>query len=314
MAVGRDVAVFTEEFDVTADTVIVELNRRGVRVFRCNPGDFPGSLSLSARSGSSWTGHLRSATRTLDLLDVGCAWWRRPTRTEIDPTVPEHEWVEREANTGLRGVLATLPWLNSPDAIRSAEHKPLQLVIAARVGLSIPASLITSDPDEARAFAKAHEQVIYKPFTSGLLSDGQVLYASRVDPDKIDDGVRLTAHLFQERIEKAYELRITAVDGQFFTARIDAHSERGRCDWRSDYKNLTYSVAELPNTVTVKLRGLLHAMHLRFAAIDMIVTPEGEHVFIEANPNGQFAWLEDETQLPIAAAIADALEGKSRVH
>jgi D-alanine-D-alanine ligase-like ATP-grasp enzyme len=48
---------------------------------------------------------------------------------------------------------------------------------------------------------------------------------------------------------------------------------------------------------------------LRFAALDFIVTPDGEYVFLEANPNGQWAWIEHETGLPIAAAIADALEG-----
>jgi hypothetical protein len=37
------------------------------------------------------------------------------------------------------------------------------------------------------------------------------------------------------------------------------------------------------------------------------VTPEGEWVFLEVNPNGQWAWLQDETGLPIASAIADAL-------
>lgn len=56
----------------------------------------------------------------------------------------------------------------------------------------------------------------------------------------------------------------------------------------------------------------MQLMCLRFAAIDMIVTPEGDHVFLEANPNGQWAWIEDETGLPIAAAMADALEGRSR--
>ena len=52
---GNTVAVFTGEFDVTADAVIVELERRGVPVFRCDPGAFPSALVLGARFGGSWS-------------------------------------------------------------------------------------------------------------------------------------------------------------------------------------------------------------------------------------------------------------------
>jgi glutathione synthase/RimK-type ligase-like ATP-grasp enzyme len=163
-----------------------------------------------------------------------------------------------------------------------------------------------------RHFAKVNGALIYKPLAGGLLSDGTVIYASRVDVDSIDDSVRATTHMFQPSIPKAYELRVTVVDGRMFAARIDANSDAGRQDWRADYKNLKYRAAAIPDEVADKIRRFMQLMRLRFAAIDMIVTPEGDHVFLEANPNGQWAWIEDETGLPIAAALADALEGRSR--
>lgn len=46
---------------------------------------------------------------------------------------------------------------------------------------------------------------------------------------------------------------------------------------------------------------------LRFGALDFLVTPSGEWYFLEVNPNGQWAWIEQETGLPISSAIADAL-------
>jgi hypothetical protein len=42
------VLILTQPFDVTADYVVDELNRRGVPVFRCDPGDFPRGLTLVA--------------------------------------------------------------------------------------------------------------------------------------------------------------------------------------------------------------------------------------------------------------------------
>jgi hypothetical protein len=51
----------------------------------------------------------------------------------------------------------------------------------------------------------------------------------------------------------------------------------------------------------------VNALRLRFAAVDLIVDPHGQVWFLEANPNGQWAWIEDATGLLITAAITDAL-------
>jgi glutathione synthase/RimK-type ligase-like ATP-grasp enzyme len=52
---------------------------------------------------------------------------------------------------------------------------------------------------------------------------------------------------------------------------------------------------------------LMTALGLRFGALDFLLTPDDEWVFLEINPNGQWAFIEQATGLPIAAAIADAL-------
>ncbi len=51
----------------------------------------------------------------------------------------------------------------------------------------------------------------------------------------------------------------------------------------------------------------MNRLGLRFGALDFLVTPDGEWYFLEINPNGQWAWIEQETGLPISDAIADAL-------
>jgi ATP-grasp ribosomal peptide maturase len=269
---GRTVVVFTGEFDVTADAVIVELERRAVPVFRCDPGAFPSTLVLGARFGTSWTGSLRTERRTVDVADVACAWWRRPTPIAAPAEMPHADWVRAEAVAGLRGVLSVVPWLNDPDDIRAAEHKPLQLATAARVGLRVPATLVTNDPAEARAFATEHGPIIYKTLTSRILDNNRVIYAGPVDPGALDDGVAVTAHLFQQQVPKAYELRVTVVDGNVFAARIDALTKKGRNDWRADYRNLRYSVEKLPDHLEDKVRRFLRLRRLRFAALDFVVT------------------------------------------
>ncbi|MGH4016972.1 MAG: hypothetical protein ACRDSL_24205 [Pseudonocardiaceae bacterium] len=50
----------------------------------------------------------------------------------------------------------------------------------------------------------------------------------------------------------------------------------------------------------------------RFRRLDFIVTPSGEWIFLECNPNGQWAWIKPTRHL-ITAAITDLLtEGPSR--
>jgi glutathione synthase/RimK-type ligase-like ATP-grasp enzyme len=43
---------------------------------------------------------------------------------------------------------------------------------------------------------------------------------------------------------------------------------------------------------------------LNYGAIDIILTPDNRHVFLELNPSGEFFWLEQTPGLPISDAIA----------
>jgi D-alanine-D-alanine ligase-like ATP-grasp enzyme len=59
--------------------------------------------------------------------------------------------------------------------------------------------------------------------------------------------------------------------------------------------------------VDAGLHRLMRSFGINFASIDMIVTPEGEFVFLDLNPNGQWLWLEEELGLPLVASMADLL-------
>ncbi|MGQ0774970.1 MAG: hypothetical protein ACT4NY_11230 [Pseudonocardiales bacterium] len=76
-------------------------------------------------------------------------------------------------------------------------------------------------------------------------------------------------------------------------------------DWRRDYGSLDYEAVELPEEVAAGLRAYLKAAGLGFAAFDLVRTTAGEHYFLEAN--GEWGWLTDVVDLPIAEALADLL-------
>jgi ATP-grasp ribosomal peptide maturase len=279
------VLILTQPFDITADYVVDELNRRGVPVFRCDPGDFPRDLTLVGELDANWTGSLCQPNREVRLDGIGCAWYRRPTAFQFPDglTTEEYRWAQHEARRAVGGILGALPrWLNHPWDIARSEYKPVQLQIARAVGLTVPPTLITNDPDAARRFAKEHDQIVYKPLSStGVSEEGRhkLIYANRLTADDIADTVCATGHLFQRWVDKAYEVRLTVVDETFFAVRIDAESGGGAVDWRTDYHNLRYSVIDVPPRVCEPVLSLLNLLMLRFAALDFVVTPSGEWVF-----------------------------------
>lgn len=312
--------VLTHPFDPTADYVVSELNRRGAPLFRCDPGEFPRRLTFTARLSSAeptnhgWRGSLRLPEREVALDDVKCVYYRRPTGFDLPEGMSDQvrQWSAAEARMGVGGVIATLPhWLNHPAAISQAEYKPLQLARARACGLHVPPTLITNDATEARAFVASVRRAVYKPLTPTGIADPdsyRVTYTTPVTAADVDESVRLTAHLFQAWVDKAYEVRLTVVDDTYLAARIDTTGEVASVDWRADYAAVTYTpLSEPPAAVRDGVRALLERLGLRFGCLDFIVAPDGRWWFLEINPNGQWAWIEDATGLPITAAIADAL-------
>ena len=94
---------------------------------------------------------------------------------------------------------------------------------------------------------------------------------------------------------------------QFFAVAIHAGSDRAYVDWRSDYDALRYESIDTPCDVRYSIKTLLELLGLPFGAFDFTVTSDGEWVFLELNPNGQWGWIEDHTDLPITTAMADLL-------
>ena len=320
MASDKTVLMLTQEVDTHADQVINELNERGVNVFRFHTFDFPQRSSITARMGSEqWDASIEYYHRLIRLDRITSVWYRRPRAFELDPnmTVVERQFAGAEAREALGGLLRSMNclWVNHPDRMVAADYKLLQLKIASSLGLEIPSTLITNDPDEVhRFFERCEGQVIYKPMSSGMiLSEDEnltTIFTNRVLSQHLEEAyrVRYTPCLFQENVPKKLELRITIIGNHVFPAEIYSQdSERSATDWRKSYMDLHYGVHRLPEEIHDKCLALIQYFGLAFAAVDMILTPDDRYVFLEVNSNGQWSWIEQETGLPLCKAMADLL-------
>src|SRR5262249_21780404 len=139
-----------------------------------------------------------------------------------------------------------------------------------------------------------------------------VVFTNAVKPEDLADlsGLNLCPATFQELLPKAFEIRATVVGQRIMSASIDSQvSTRATHDWRRDGLRMLqdWQPYQLPLEVEEKLLRLMDYFSLNYGAIDIILTPEGKHIFLELNPCGEFFWLENSPGLPISGAIADLL-------
>jgi glutathione synthase/RimK-type ligase-like ATP-grasp enzyme len=317
------ILILTNTDDPHADVMVQILTQHREKVVRLDPADFPGRANLSVRrSGNEWSYLYQSGQHEINLKSVKSIWVRRPSRwgppPDIDPEIGQ--FVQAERRQSLEGLWSSLDvfWVNDPVRNQVAEQKLLQLKLAAKLGLRVPSTIVTNDPMEATAFYEAHDgKVIYKTFSGGFFrSLNQIVYTSPLTPEHLGQihRVRSAPCMFQEYVAKEFEVRSTVVGQEVFSAAIYSQEEESaKHDWRKDpSENLKFQTYFLPDDVQSKLLKMVEELGLAFGAIDLIVTPEGEHVFLEINPSGQFGFVETRTGLKIWSALADMLvAGKS---
>ncbi|MFI6347585.1 hypothetical protein [Streptomyces sp. NPDC050560] len=104
---------------------------------------------------------------------------------------------------------------------------------------------------------------------------------------------------------KVADVRLAMVGGEAFASRIDIDGDH--LDWRQDQGLITCSPVSVPGPVRDAARAFLHAFGLHFGAFDFALDAAARWWFLECNPNGQWAFVDEGTTRAIANALADIL-------
>jgi hypothetical protein len=313
------ILVLSSPQDLHVTPVVAELERRGVesRVFDLSA--YPGASTLTVDSSASGTrASLSWGGSDLDLNTVSSVWYRRPGRFSLPQNLEpgESEWLRAECNHLFRGLWNTLQarWVSAPDAVRRAGLKLLQLDLAAALGFVLPRFTVTNSPDRAAAFiGSCTDGAIVKVLSSPLVrypERAATLYTHLItDQDhEVIDSVRFGPTFLQEFVRKAMDVRVTVIGEQLFAVGIKPISDAARVDFRrAEIYDLPHVSIDLPPALQVRSLKLVKSLGLRFGAIDLLLTPDGEYVFLEINPNGQWYWLEWVTGIPLTSAMCDLL-------
>ncbi len=309
------VLVVTNRDDLTADWLILELQRRGTPYVRFNTEDYPQLCTVH------WTiddARIEVKGRELRAQEITAVWFRRPVSPQLRPGLPADEaaWATREAAEALDGFWRTLDtrWVSLPAAIRLADSKPLQLSDAVALGFDIPDTEITRSIHRVRALMERNRRgVICKPLRGGRVrrTGHSLLFTSIVTTDQIE-GLGDEPHLFQALVPKRYDIRVTVIGDDIFSTRIESPGSDAAVDWRRNPPDsLRYLPETLPDDIAERCRQLVNHYGLSFGAIDLARREDGGYTFFELNPNGQWAFIEQRTGQPLRACLADLLSGST---
>ncbi len=246
-----------------------------------------------------------------DLERLRAIWWRRPGRPLVSPEI-EPDRVRRFASSEcehfLLGVFDSMgiPSINHPHRQKVAARKPYQLKAALDAGLRVPKTLMTNDSDEIRKFwSDLDGRCVYKAFSSPPWTALETRMMTAADIESLD-AVALAPIIVQEKIERDCDVRINIFGDQVFAAKVEPRHPIAEVDSRFDITAIWEPIT-LPSEIQAKVILLLSVLGLEYGCVDMRRQPDGDFVFFEINPAGQFLFAEIDTEQPLSDAMAGLL-------
>lgn len=291
------------------------LARRAIPFVVFDTGRFPEQLAFAFDPADlPRVRACRTGLEHIDFEAVRSIWWRRPRPPTVGEEVTDpfvRAFSTRESDQAMMGfwlALEGILWVNAPSKDRDAHMKPYQLALARRLGLATPRTLVTNDPDAASAFIEeiGLERIVYKVLVSDPVCWRETRQLRSEELAHLV-GLRRAPAIFQEYIAGRLDIRATVVGSRIFAAAIDATATSYPQDYRMDLANAEIQTHQMPDQVSDLLIRLCRELGLAYAAADFRVAPDGEYVFLELNPAGQWLFIEHSTGLPIGAAMADLL-------
>ena len=317
--------IHTEPCDVHAIAVSCMLRARGHAVARCIGMAFPARERISFRTGAEGGTSLRWGQQEgmVEAGEVTTVWYRRPRSIRVPALVHEadREYAYHECTELYRGFTFAPRdafWVNPIASQNISSNKVLQLRLARALDLKVPETLISNVPSEVRDFVAGH-RAVYKPMRgASWLVEGKVhgTYTSPVSPDDLpsDELLHACPGIYQALVKKSFEVRAQFFGHTCIAVRIDSNAmEYGEYDWRRHQTTSSPNAERinLPADVSEQCLRMMHELGIVAGAFDFIVDEEGDWVFLEVNPVGQFAFLELWCpDLPVVSWFCDFLESR----
>ncbi|MHB8586523.1 MAG: ATP-grasp domain-containing protein [Thermoplasmatota archaeon] len=323
--------IFTPVPDPHSQRIIDALASEGVRCGRFNLADPSTNGFTLAIEGGKPTGTVRTAEGSFDIAEIDTFYGhflslRPPPTDERARQFAVEEWMS--ALMCLYMTTRDRQWINPFEVQLFGEAKAFQANVAAQAGLATPDSITSNEAGAIEAFASAHDDAmalkrVGHPFPQIVGGEPArfVLYTNKVRGSDFRgqglEGAHIAPVHLEDYIEKDVEIRAYVIGDRVFAAEILSQNlEMTKDDWRRypfrqegdksvvDTTQWVCRPHALPEHVATALRRTARGMGMVYAAMDLIKTPQGQYVFLEANSAGAFGFAEQQAGLPISEALA----------
>lgn len=201
-------------------------------------------------------------------------------------------------------------------------NKIIFLDVCKDLKIDIPKTLITRNKKDLIPFFKAQKNgIIVKSLARNFhhcvsITESEQIWQHGITSvinesqfDQIPEDFDLS--LFQEKLDKKYELRIFYLDGMCFSQIIFSQKHSfSEIDYRqglggSEMRQCNY---KLSLKLTYQIKKLMNSLDLNIGCIDIVVTKENKYVLLEVNPSGIFTDMMDNCNYDMHFEIAKYLK------
>ena len=316
------VLIVSNSLDAHADEIERRLQKHSFPVVRLNTDKFMSECIKLHFQCDIKQSYLEINGVQNNLYDFVSILYRRPEQLETGVTDSYQKvFAEKESGELLKQLYQIpLPvlWVSRLDSLKVARRKLPQLLTAKRLGMNIPKTIVTNSPEEVRCFFRECDgRMIYKTLNSPIirLGEGPELWGvptTLLKEEQLQSIhlIQKTGGIFQEYVDKLYEVRVTVIGNDIFAAMIHSQlEESAKIDWREAVALNLVRVEpyKLPDFVENQCRSVVYSYGLKFGAIDLIRRKDGSYVFLELNCNGQWLWVEERTGQPLLESMVRLL-------
>jgi hypothetical protein len=312
------VLILTSKDDAHVDFFIDQSHRDGLDdCLRINTEDFIDNIRTTVTLNGFKISALDSG-RACDSNTVSGVWYRRPLAAKMPPYAAEgyDEFASSECWEVIYGIYAScrkLTCLPGPRFAGRPASKIRQMLLASELGLNIPDFCVSNVYSDIIDFVDQFPELVLKTlrWPSFNSSDGcYPLYSVLVEKgDMVGDADGYSNGLpkfLQKRIVKKYDVRVVVIGDCVSAVAMESTSDLIDIR-RVPHASVGFREVDLPEAVKKPFLKLLEKDELNYSSADFVVDNDDTWWFLENNPNGQFYWIEQASDIPLMAKLMEFL-------
>lgn len=307
--------ILGQHSSIEVQSIYKEIVRQGYIPIILDTNDIPNSVNIEFHANERVM-NIRVNQQSFPVSQVAGVYWARVESPIVDIKHKKHfEFLSKVITNPnmdcaclLQLLLAveSINWVNSFQAIQFHRIKPMQLMLANSLGANVPPTYIGNEPKSIDAFLKKHQMSVVKPIFAG--GHTRLICHNLMPINKIKSWA--SQPLTLQRYIPGENIRTYIVGQLMISGRIEEKYSHRKPKDIADYReadSVKLIAVQIPIQIQQLAIRIMRAFHMKYTAIDWRLTPDGDYVFLEANPAPLFVNAQSHLNVDLTRAIVDLM-------